>query len=161
MNKIDGWWDLTPAWDMIYDIGERRHIQKDAFRSTKAWNLQSHIIGIVGEFVVSLESGKDFDSELKLLGDGGKDFDFGGVTVDVKCSTFVPDPDLKHPINSHRWPDYFVLVVFSVPRKEAKLLGWTTGDSLKNAEITDYGYGLQRSMNWKDLNVGLPPCMNV
>ena len=153
----NGWWDLSPAWDMIYEIGQRRHVQKDEFKSTRAWHIKSHIIGIVGEFVVSLESGKEFDSELRLFGDGGRDFEINNEKADIKCATFIKDPDLKHPANEHRWPDYFVLVAFNEPNKKARLMGWTTGDLLKIADIRDYGYGPQRIMNWRKLKDGLPP----
>ena len=157
----NGWWDLSPVWNTIYSIGEQRHQQKDSFKSTRAWNLKSHVIGIVGEFVVSLESGKPFDAELRLFGDGGRDFQFGEVKVDIKCATFIKDPDLKHPSDEHRWPDYFVLVAFNEPKKKARLMGWTTGQALKNSITRDYGYGVQRIMNWSKLNDGLPPIFTI
>lgn len=157
IKSPNGWWDLSPFWDTIYDIGAKRHLQKDVFKSTRAWNIKSHIIGIVGEFVIYLESGKEFDAELRLFGDGGKDFEFNGLKVDIKCATFFKDPDLKHPVNEHRWPDYFVLVAFNEAGKKARLMGWTTGESLKKSEIKDYGYGPQKVMNWKGLIDGLPP----
>jgi hypothetical protein len=155
----DGWWDLVPVWDEIYTLGNTIDIQKKDYRSNSGYrpNNDSHIIGFVGEYVIELETGVPFNREIRVGGDGGSDFKFGDKEVDVKCSTFVPDPDLKHPAHSQRWPHYFVLVCFDVPHKEAKLMGWATGDSLKNAKVTDYGYGPQRSINWKDLNDGLPP----
>ena len=157
----NGWWDLSTCWDVICSIGEQRHQQKDSFKSTRAWNNKSHIIGVLGEFVISLESGIEFDTELKINGDNGSDFKINNKTIDIKCATFFKDPDLKHPAQEIRWPDYFVLVALNEPRKKARLMGWALGDKVRNSRITNYGYGPQKILNWSELNPGLLPVFKI
>lgn len=152
-----GWWNLSTCWDHLYQIGLSRHLQKDNFHSTRSWNNKSHIIGVLGEFTVSLESGIEFDAELRIEGDGGSDFKLSNnKTADIKCATFFKDPDLKHPADSTKWPDYFILVALDFDNKKSRLMGWTTGNKLKSSLVKDYGYGPQKIMNWRELYNGLP-----
>ena len=152
----DGVWDVAPFWNYLQHLAKLRDQQKREFQSSRYWNRASHFIGLVGEFVFSLESGLPLDSSLKINGDGGVDFPGG---IQVKTSTNLKDPTLKELIEPKDWSAYYVLVKVDPTRKWAKYLGWCLGGTLKNGEIENYGLGQRRVLRPTQLISGMPPCV--
>ena len=116
------WLNLDPYWEEITIIADARERQKRGFASTSGKSSQSHLIGLCGEKCYSILTGQDYDRSLRIKGDDGYDF----PEVDVKTSTFVSDPILKHPVNASFWPLNFSLAVLDLPNRRGKILGWAT-----------------------------------
>jgi hypothetical protein len=153
----DGVWDLAPFWGYLQWLASQRDRQKSEFSSSRYWNRSAHFIGLVGEFVFSLESGLPLDADLKINGDGGIDFPGG---IQVKTSTNLQDPTLKEMLEPKGgWSAYYALVKIDVERKWARYMGWCLGATLRNGPIENYGPGQRRTLPFDQLLSGLPPCI--
>lgn len=135
----------------------RREQQKRGYASTRGWASggNTHLPGLVGELVFGRVIGKEPDWELRAAGDDGTDFD----GVDVKCSTFLPDPDLKMPqgdLRKKKRSPFYALVVWNQEAGTAAYAGWATRAEVEAAPVKDYGYGPTVALNWRVLHAGVP-----
>lgn len=147
------WHDLGIYWDWLTFIGKQRIRQKSSFASTRAWSAHgSHIVGVAAEMVVSLTYGKRMNAALNM-GDGGADFvdvapelrgrlDVKGV---IKDARHWP-PVLKHPANEPMRADWYALVSVDLERKRGALIGVVPAKVLAAADVRDFGYGPQKSL---------------
>lgn len=122
-------------------------------RPPKHFNSDARYIGMLGEIAYGKESGQEVNCELMIMGDGGTDFPGG---VDVKTSTFVSDPHLKHYANPNHWPEWFVLVVVPRSYDKYRIAGHASKAQMLAADIADYGYGDQYYIPEYWLTPGLP-----
>ena len=154
---MSDWIDLTPHWARIKEVARERHAQKHRFRSTGRMSHKSHFIGLCGETAYAKAYGLKVDTTLRRHGDDGNDF-WGDI--DVKTSTFLIDPHLKHRVGSRKWPRRgFVLAVLDEPRKRARLIGYCSTRQLQIASMKDYGYGRQhflREMSLQHIDCSVP-----
>jgi hypothetical protein len=149
----DGWVNMECIWEDLVLMGSERDKQKSSYRSTKNWSKYStHVLGAIGEMCFSIVTGHPVNAASLPEGDGNIDFLIGGKTIDVKSTQYWKDPDLKQYPKPKKWVDIYVLCGVDVDGKRAKLFGWATADSMRNAKIVDYGYGGQLSLNHSDLN---------
>lgn len=159
----NGWWNLNPFWDYLtWAAAKREGVEvngqkKKFWGSSRYYNPDAHLIGIAGEFIFSLESGLPFDIFLSAKGDGGVDF---AGSIQIKTSTFQPDPCLKESQNPKCWADYYGLVYFNPERKLGKYLGWTTGSHLASQPLVSYSNHEKahpcHSLSWRELWQELP-----
>ncbi len=134
----------------------RREAQKGGYASTRGWaeGGSTHLPGLVGELVYGRIIGQEPDWTLRAAGDSGSDF----KKVDVKCSTFYHDPDLKIPegdLADIKVP-FLALVAWNREAGTAAYCGWATLEEMQAAELKNYGYGPSYFINWRALHEG--PC---
>jgi hypothetical protein len=179
----DGFWDMLPVWWALARVGRARDAQKRDFGTDQNWKEDaSHLIGVVSETVIWLETGLAPDYSLKVQGDGGVDFEFDGVVYDVKGATNMEDPHLKELILQNRHPDVYLLVHVptegKVPMYTGRLVGWATTQQLCHASCDihewegeprtrDYGKGDRYYFTERNLSqlgtgqLGLPSGLTV
>ena len=89
------WHNVEPFIQALKEIGEKRDQQKSKYASTQNWAKGStHSFGLIGELVLTLETGIPFDSVLRTSGDPGYDIHHNNITYDAKTVTH-PSPDIK------------------------------------------------------------------
>lgn len=137
---------------VLHEHADARHEQKRDFESSRYWHEDSHFVGLVGEWLVSALTGRPYDARRRIEGDGGVDF----PRTDVKTSTFVSDPHLKHLVNAKSWTDFYVLAVFDPSRAITRVGGWASAEMLRAGEIHDYGHGANFYLPEAVLYSGLP-----
>jgi hypothetical protein len=82
------WVDLSPFFDALAEVAAARDQQKRNFASSRYWNDNSHLHGLLGEQVISCLTGEPLNIELLLLGDNHRDI----RDLDVKAATNWADP---------------------------------------------------------------------
>jgi len=145
------WISLRPVWGLAKLAADLRERQKDGFASTRNWNEHPHLVGLLGEYVYAVMHDLMLDATLRLAGDGGADFGIGDGWVDVKTSTYLLAPCLKHPVNAGRWPARFALVVVDMQGMRGALVGEVDAHWLKDAPVVDFKHGPQRSLSADDI----------
>lgn len=148
------WHDIPlDVRELCRRAADARHRQKRTYESSRYWHGDSHYVGLLGEWVFAQETSLPVNWELIATGDGGVDFG----SVDVKASTFVSDPHLKHPASAKRWPTYLALVV--VEEARGRYLGYATAEELRLAPTRVYqrGAGAQHHLPAHALHRSLPP----
>ena len=118
MGEVE-WVDLSPYWSEMERLAEERSDPTSGYAWTRRWSPKSHFYGLLGEKCFSVFSGESVDTRLLREGDDGTDFE----GVDVKTSTFVADPILKHPVWAKRWAPRYVLSVLDVGDRRGGLVG--------------------------------------
>ena len=154
-DLLHGWISYTDELPWMRRVAEAREKHKQGkFGMLNEWASGStHLIGIIGEWRFGLAIGKTPD--LRLLEDGDSGSDFGGI--DVKCSTFLPDPDMKvKPTDFAKGAFAFALVVIHQEYQLACYPGWAYAKDMQEAPLKDYGYGPMRALNWRKLRVDIP-----
>lgn len=140
--------DLSKWWWFLEKLAKQRDDQKRGFSSCRLWNNSPDLVGLCGEAIFAMHYGKRINRELLINGDNGEDFE----GVDVKTSTFISDPYLKHPVGAKHWPPFFVLAAMDIQAKKGCLVGWATREELRAAKTIDWGYGPQHSIPGNELN---------
>jgi hypothetical protein len=141
---------------LIQQTAEARQKPKDETsiavtdkRIIKRDNVETHMIGLLGEFAVGRLLNVDVDTLAYISGDQTQDFCVSGVTVEVKTlQGYLAFQKLSYFV-----ADIAVLVVydkadFSVVSVE----GWTTRQEFINRHfVDDFGYGSLPCMQPADL----------
>lgn len=155
LHETDPDWTHIPVPEAarLRAVADARDRQKNGFASSRYWNADSHYIGLLGEWIYGRKVGLEPNLELLIEGDGG--YDFGGV--DVKTSTFLDAPHLKHPVGATRWPAAFALVSVDVENLRGRYEGYATASELRASPTREYRPGFpQHHLFVSDLHRGLP-----
>ena len=151
------WICLSGGWDKLKEVAKRREDQKGGFRSTRNWAKEStHLLGLLGEAVVCHVCGVKMNLGLDINGDDGYDIVLGGLTWDVKTSTYWSSPHLRENPERVGKCDGYILVAIDLKRKRGRMVGWATKAEVLAAPTRDYGYGPRHSLLPDDLNTGVP-----
>ena len=150
------WIDLRDHWEEIQQLSFAREQQKKKFTSKNygRWDDHgSHLVGLCGEFIVSLETNTKIDTELYYgkQGDKGYDLLIDRKTYSIKTTTYFKNPFLKEYLRPKHFCDFYILVGVDIPKKRGKIFGWCSQADIKAAEIIDWGHGPQRSIDHKKL----------
>ena len=114
--------------------------------------MQTHMVGLVGEFAFGSVAGLQVDTSTGYFGDGGVDFKVGPATIQIKTrritGRFKPDLLVKQ---GQRKCEYYVLCEWdnAVPRI-VNIVGWCYHSELIRQE-KDLGYGDMYFMPRKEL----------
>lgn len=138
---MNQWIDLSLYWDWLERTAERFDAEKRRLAGNNRYRLKegARLVGLAGELCYALETGQAVNTEIHPEGDKGMDFP---DHVDVKTSTFLSDPLLKHEVNPHYWPEHFAFVVLDQLNRRARLVGIVGLRELMNfGEVKDFGYG--------------------
>lgn len=155
--------DLSPLKAEIESLSEEREKQKYGYKTSRQWSKEAtNLTGLKGEFAFSLCTGLPVDRELKSFGDSGVDFDFGGITYDVKSTLYSgANPMLIEMPNKRLVPNVYVLVHINGWR--AKIVGWCSRKQMRHAESVDLGHGERlciRESQMRELGQNtIPPCV--
>ena len=154
------WHNIEPFIPALKMIGAKRDEQKRKYASTQNWAKGStHSLGLVGELILTLETGISFDSVLRTSGDPGYDIDYANITYDAKTVTH-PSPDIKEMPDRVKRSMRYILIA-TEEMKRAKVIGWATREQLEASPLTDYDHGPMRSIPWYELRefgqLGMPP----
>ena len=152
---LHDWFSYEDDLPLLTKVAEARERQKASYASSRQWaDGSTHLIGIIGEWRYGLAIGQPPDLQLLANGDNGSDF--GGV--DVKCSTYLPNPDLKvRPGDFEKGAWAFALVVIHQEFQLACFPGWAYAREMRAAPLKDYGHGPMRALNWRKLHSGCLP----
>jgi hypothetical protein len=146
------WIDLEPFWERLQAVAAQRDAQKRNFKSAKYLNKDSNFIGLCGEMALGIFRGREPDLSLRIDGDGGTDFG----TVDVKTVPDILEPSLKRFAKETKWAEWYALVALDLKKKRAWLVGYTSGENLRNAPIREFGHGPTHTLHWTKLKPFLP-----
>jgi len=152
-----GTYDLSPVWNWFERAAEKRGGHKQSYKSTRNWNTNTHLLGIVGEWVFGKSIGVKPNTDVYIGGDGGFDFE----RTDVKASAYFNDPILKlTPDELRHDVDYIALVAVNVKQQHARYVGWETMHAMRcNAcheeFVEDFGYGPRVVTSF--MREGVPP----
>ena len=98
--------------------------------STNA-GIDAHYVGICGEIAAAQVLGGVIDFSTYAKGDNGADLVIGGVSVDVKTTTYTADPWLRVELE-HWHPDTcYVLCSFDQQSDTVELIGRCKGSTIK------------------------------
>jgi len=130
----------------ITSVARKRQAPKDANlhlvtdkRIVKRDNVETHIIGLLGEFAFAKLLYGIVDTKNYLGGDTSKDFEVYGVTIEIKT--------LQGYLTFKRLSDFVadvaVLVVYNKnDYSKVQVQGWITRQDFNNCHFTDnFGYG--------------------
>lgn len=157
-DGLSRWWDLAPFWSELKEIGDRRDQQKAQYASTCNWSTYStHFLGLLGEKIVSLETGLLMDLALRAAGDGGRDFRYNGKLYEIKATQYFNDPHLKQKPDAKFWVDCYISVGIDTHNKRGRVAGWATQGDVRAARLSNYGYGDMLTIMSRDLRKGMPP----
>lgn len=97
------------------------------------------------------QMGCEFNSEIFVHGDGGKDFSY---SLDVEVIWLGVNNDkeprfdghlIVNPDEPHRWADIYIVVAGTV-KDGFIIIGWTTHNKLATFGLKDFGYGPKMHM---------------
>jgi len=132
--------DLTDS----YVLAAARKMEQIRTKKKAGWsvgpNRNSHLWGAVGEIFVCGLLGVTPDWEQKDTDEGIDGTYQGGVTFDVKVSTFGTgdDPHLKLPVKAKYSADIYILVYADLQGLKAEVVGWATVAEIKKAPVKNY-----------------------
>lgn len=128
------WHSLAAFWDWLHWLGGEREKQKEHYASTRNWNDEPHVIGLLGEQVYALETGQAINTALNRGGDSGIDFPDG---TDVKTVTYWQDPYLKVSPDELRVGRAlrYALVVVDEQAKRGALIGVASPAQVRSARL--------------------------
>lgn len=154
-SMLHDWLPYSDVLPALTAVAEARERQKQNYASSRQWASGStHLIGIIGEWRYGLAIGEPPDLRLLASGDDGSDFH----GVDVKCSTYLPNPDLKvNPEDFDKGARAFALVVVHQELELACFAGWASARELREAPLKNYGHGPKHALNWRKLHAGTIP----
>lgn len=149
------WLSYAGELPALTEVAAARERQKASYASSRQWASGStHLIGIIGEWRYGIVIGEPPDLRLLAAGDNGSDFH----GVDVKCSTYLPNPDLKvNPEDFAKGAHAFALVVVHQELELACFVGWASAREMLASPLRDYGYGPKHSLNWRKLHADTLP----
>jgi len=166
MSSLHDWRsaiDLSPLKAEIESLSEHREKQKYGYKTSRQWSKEAtNLTGLKGEFAFSLCTGLPVDRELKAFGDCGVDFEYGGITYDVKTTLYKGlDPMLLEMAERRLIPHVYVLV--SINGWSARIIGWCSRKQMRHASVVNVGHGERlciRESEMRELDQGtIPPCV--
>lgn len=136
----------TQEQSLLASLAEKRQAPKDANRSAvtdkrilQRDNVQTHLIGLMGEYAVAKLIGEEMDAKAYLSGDLLKDFQICGITIEVKTLqgylAFRSLDELK--------ADVAVLVIHDKSdMSKVSVQGWIDRADFREKHFKDdFGYG--------------------
>lgn len=136
----------TDEQALLRGLAEQRQAPKDAQRALvidkrimQRDNVETHLIGLMGEYAVAKLIGEALDAKSYLSGDMLKDFQVCGVSIEVKTLqgylAFRSLDELK--------ADVAVLVIYSKQNMQSvSVQGWIDRAGFREAHFEDdFGYG--------------------
>lgn len=130
----------------IRKTAEKRQAPKDANpalvtdkRYLKRDNVETHMIGLLGEFALAKLIHQDIDSDSYLNGDTIKDFVLHGVSIEVKTlQGYLTFKQLSDFV-----ADVAVLVIYNkADFSDVSVQGWISRHDFRELHFTDnFGYG--------------------
>ena len=166
MSSLHDWRstiDLSPLKAEIESLSEQREKQKYGYKTSRQWSKEAtNLTGLKGEFAFSMCTGLPVDRELKSFGDSGVDFEYGGITYDVKTTLYKgADPMLIEMTMKRLIPSVYVLV--AIDGWQAKIVGWCSKVQMRHASTVDLGHGDRLCVRQSEMRkLGqdtIPPCV--
>jgi hypothetical protein len=154
------WYALWPMWDQLVATAREIDRVKDGYATQRIWRSQQNLMGLCGEQVFALDTGRLLNRDVYLGGDGGADFDGG---INVKATPWLPDrlvTGRMHLIENappKHWARFYVLTVIDEARQLGAIFGWARGRELRAAPIHDFGFGPRHAIPADDLHHWRPP----
>ena len=119
--------DLSGSWEYIEQIARSRLATNKTERHIASYGDGLEIMGAAGELAARRFLG--LDEELHTGFDGGIEFEYAGVTVDVKTTLFTPRLEhrfLQYPFSKPLRADIVLMVAVEPQEKMAAILGYAT-----------------------------------
>lgn len=126
---------------------ERRTVVKQAHhvknhKCQHKSDFATHLSGVMGEYAVTKLLGQKLDLSVHIGGDGGKDAEIEGYTLQIKTRQRQPEPVYLY-VNTPQDLRADIIVCASTPSlTEVRVLGWMLKDEfLAAAKPISFGYG--------------------
>lgn len=128
--------DLAASWDYIEKVTKARLLHNKTARHVSEYGTYIEVIGAAGE--LAARRYLKMPEELHECFDGGADFYWNGLSVDVKATILTPQVGFRFL----QWregreikADIIILTAENIERREAALLGWAMPSEIRRAPI--------------------------
>lgn len=113
-----------------------------------------HLLGLLGELTFSIITGLPIDEKLKRNGDGGVDFIYQGVPINVKTTRWKSGlPMLEFEKKYNNFDGVYVYIMVDEERKKGRIIGWIDRDEMPWVwGWKDFGFGERIFVRRKDLH---------
>lgn len=138
---------LKDVFDYASEIANERHEQKKSFKTHLPLSDNYELVGVLGEFVFSLLIQERMDTELKVNGDDGFDFQ----NINIKSSE---EHKAKHLIEfiDKDFNGWYVFVIINLTERYGYVKGYIhSSDFKRKAKTVDFGYGERLALSLDQL----------
>jgi hypothetical protein len=171
-EKIRGWAEIAPIvpieqqaqapsildmveipmqeWVVLLSEAKVKDARSAQAHWTRVWAKDFNLRGLMGEWLYSKLTGIP---RKRGFGDGGEDF----PGVDVKTSSYLVTPWLRHPATEPLRTRYYALVAADTEQRLCRYVGYATADELLAVMPTALPHGQAKILYEKDLHKQLPP----